>query len=270
MFAKYAYRAGATAANIIADLCKLISGAALADLSASCDVAASSLGGVSPGWTYDDIGYGVVSAPHEDGAGRKIYQIVASGSNLQARPVEAWNSSTHAATNAATQSGAVAFSTAAAGSLWVLASPEVVAIYEAGNWLILAEVSRGPLHKNRSCALVIQKANEVVYLPRVKNYAAAGEWLNAAAAVVVKQVPLSAALRGDAEEIFYQTMPANVGYWPVNTVPNWFYFGVLRGVVLFPNVGQQGDTATDQDGNTLLVLPSSLYGASLVFGVTRK
>lgn len=270
MFAKYAYKAGATSANIIADLCKLISGAALADLSVSCDVANSTLAGASPGWTYDDVGYGVVSAPHEDGVGRKVYQITANGANLQAKAVESWNAATHAATNAATAVGAVAFSTAAAGVIWVTACPEAVAIYEVAGSLILAEVSSSPLTKGRPRGLVIQKADEAVYLPRVKKYNGAGESLNVASSIVIRHVPFNAPMRGDGEDVFYQTMPANVGYWPSTAVPNWVYFGLLRGVVLFPNVANQADLATDSDGNTLLLLPNSAYAASLCFGVPRK
>lgn len=259
MFAKYAWLAGATAANVLADVCKLIAGAAIADLSASADKANCTLGGVAPGWSYDDAGYGIVSAPAEDGAARKVYQLSIAGSVLKASAMGSWNVATHAASDNTTALGDAVVNVANAGVVYVMACAEAAAVYDSsGGFIVLVEISRdGPFMKNKPVAAVMKKQDYNVYMPRVKSPKAAGHSVNFIASI--DGLPIAASVsRDDSEATIYQTCEAFA-------VSNGSIFGRVRGVVILPAVGAIGDIFTD--GATSV---RYFVNAQRAFGVVQK
>lgn len=106
MYAVYNYKAGAVAAQVIADLVALLTGTTSpSSLSASCNTASTSIvSTVAAGWSLFDAAAGVntecVRALNQDGTTYK-YLLLAGTSNtvLTYTQAESWNATTHTGTN---------------------------------------------------------------------------------------------------------------------------------------------------------------------------
>lgn len=135
MYAKYVWLNGATQAQMLDDICKLIAGTPIANLSASCDKVNSQLiaNDIPTNWTVHDsaaaVGAQVVRSANAVGSKFKYGHLSYSGSVLTLKSYEDWNSSTHVGTNPAHYSNTgissfnvhSAFSTTG-GSIWVYAT----------------------------------------------------------------------------------------------------------------------------------------------------
>ncbi|MBF0109282.1 MAG: hypothetical protein HQL76_08910 [Magnetococcales bacterium] len=136
MYCKYAYNPGATYANFVADMVKLLTGEAnLANLSSQCNVARSELVTTIPaGWSVHDAqpggDYQVLKAPWADNAGTKyakVGSLLDSGASINiCHGYETWDASTHAGTGLAYLSGtgiyAQRFDPNGSGILYLFAS----------------------------------------------------------------------------------------------------------------------------------------------------
>ena len=135
MYTTYAYIAGATAANILADVVLLLTGTTnKATLSASCSQAGTSIdASVSvAGWTVYDASAGTnaqcLRAPVADNGSQYKYLVIdtnSAGYILQ-KGYETWNSGTHAGTNLIYDSDVVGYSqrllVASGGTLYISAN----------------------------------------------------------------------------------------------------------------------------------------------------
>ena len=138
MFAKYISTVTATRAQVINDLCLLLSGSPLSALATSCDkVNSTLLSTVLPGWTLVDaaapLSGCVISSPDLEGLTTKYVGLRTggvSGVDIEAVGYETWNAVAHTGTNTCTSSSSAAYG---AGSLpyvaasintyWVFATP---------------------------------------------------------------------------------------------------------------------------------------------------
>lgn len=266
MFARYAFKAGAVAADIVADICALMSGAAVSALSAACEKSISSVEGAAPEWRADDPGYGVISAPCL-GSGRKVFRFVAVGKLLKCQAMESWNTTTHAGLNVC-ESGALSPSidTASAGVLSIVATEDGAAVIDAaGRAVMLAEITnKTPMIGGRPSWIVIDpNSSPGGLVPRVKNYSSAGD-TNAARAYLVMCWPNGSALRGDGEAMHYQMLDVFVSM--VNSAVSCVVLGSLRGVKAVPSAARTLDVLVSGDGEkytALNVSDSSSYMVGL-------
>jgi len=140
MFAKFAYLSGATQANILADICALLTGETnKANLSASCDQANTEIiSTVAAGWTAHDNSAGtnvrVLKAPLVDDAAQyKYLRIdVATAGAIKLYGNETWNAGTHTGTNATANSTSANFQrydAAGAGNIYLWADARKVVMY---------------------------------------------------------------------------------------------------------------------------------------------
>jgi hypothetical protein len=115
MFAKYVTTSSPTQANVIADIAALLAGAAITDLSSSCDKSNSTLlSTVAPGWTITDNNAGssgyILSAPDLAGNTKYVKLFASNATYLDIQAYETWNSTSHTGTNPTTALGAVSTS----------------------------------------------------------------------------------------------------------------------------------------------------------------
>lgn len=133
MYCRYDYNAGATAANIMADLVAILTGASTdsSTLSAGCNKPNTAfINTVSPGWTVHDAAAGsgaqVLKAPFADASGYKYAWFNFTATTYANGLYETWNATTHAGTNAANAAyGATqtaGYSLAAGGTIFVSAA----------------------------------------------------------------------------------------------------------------------------------------------------
>lgn len=270
MYAKYVYKAGATAANVLADVLKLIADGDISALSADAVQASCTKAGVATGWTLDDAAYGIISAPYEDGVGRKTFQLSQAANVLKMAGMDAWNVATHTGTNVMTAQAMTALPLATGGTVWVNASPEVVAIWTPdGYFLVGAEVQRiEPFFKGRSALIVIRYGANTDFkgqCTRAKAYDGNGDWTNFAVNFV-SYTAFNGSFRGENEEIVYQILPINPYMYSAN------YTTIVgpspRGVVSVPYLGALGDSFTDgvNEYSTLFCMSSQ----SKAIGVLKK
>lgn len=138
MYVRYVTVAAPTFANIIADLAALLAGAAIVDLSASCDKVATTMVAnvVAPGWTVFDAAAGggssVVSAPDSAGLITKFARLSMNSNALRVDTAESWNAATHVGVNIGLPPSAtgVNLSTTAVNTLHIWANPRCFAIGE--------------------------------------------------------------------------------------------------------------------------------------------
>jgi len=237
VFATYKYNAGATAAQVAADLAALIAGAAVASLSAGCDKANTSIGGAATGWAVlDTASYGVVKGADLSGAD-KIARVLVSGSDVQLLAAEAWNVGTHAALNPTI--GLKILTVAAQGGVvYLVATPEAILAWPAdlSGWAMVGEVTRdSPLVAAGYPAVVaIGSAYPTnAYSPRYKSYSGAGD-VTAGNYSTIYPVAYSGQLRAPGEVMYYQLLPTIV------TIGSAAFVGYLRGVYLTANPGTGG------------------------------
>lgn len=112
MYAKYTYSAGATAANILADVVLILTGTTdKTTLSASCDQANTEILTTYnvAGWTVHDAVSStksvITSAQSDTGSKYLVLDVGASAGFFRAQCCESWNATTHTATNLITQGG---------------------------------------------------------------------------------------------------------------------------------------------------------------------
>lgn len=272
MYAKYVFKAGSTAANVLADVVKLIADGAINTLSGDAVQASCSKAGVATGWTSDDGNYAILSAPFEDGAARKVHQLAMAGTVLTVKGMDSWNAATHAGANVTTAASMTSgLPLSSGGTLNIVACPEIFAIWDASNyWLMAAEVPRvEPFFKNRAGSISAARTGTnayVAYVTRSKNPIAAGDSVNWAAYLGDAR-PMAGAARGENEELIYQLFPVPVltytsGYQTLLSQP-------VRGLVSTPRFGVIGDIYSDGAGKDYVMLPAR-DEISQALGVLRK
>lgn len=264
MFATYAYKAGATAAQIAADLAALVCGANLAALSAGCNKDASSIGGEAPGWAAFDGTYNVCKGVDASGVD-KFMRLLVSGSDVQATVCESWNSATHVAVNAVTAQKIITVS-ASGGVVYVVANQENVVFWpgDSSSWLYVSEIGRdSPLLPAGYPVICLgystYPAN--IYLPRFKNTAAAGDVTNSNLLMRYAMGNVNMQPRAPGEVLYWQLMPL-VAAAPSNQV----FYGYMRGMFLAP-ASQTGGRLVDTGGAEHVQL---YVDASTCYAVERK
>lgn len=264
MFATYAYKAGATAAQVAADLAALVCGADLAALSAGCNKEASSVGGVAPGWSAFDGAYNVCRGVDASGSD-KFARLLASGSDVQATVCESWNSATHVAVNAVTAQKIITVA-ASGGVVYIAANAETVVFCPADGsaWLYISEIGRdSPLLPAGYPVICLgystYPAN--VYVPRFKNTAAAGDVTNSNLLVRYPFGNINIQPRAPGEAFYWQLFPL------IAAAPSGqAFYGYLRGLYLAP-AGATGARLVDAGGAEYMQL---YVDASTCYAVERK
>lgn len=242
MFGVYSWNAGATGQQVVPDIVAMICGAAVNDLSAVCNKAASSVGGAASGWGVVDAAYGVIGQASQDGGPGREARIFASESpRVIMAAVHGWDVVQHlpgAATNALECSAVV--SEPGAVNIVATAAGILIGASDWSMWALLAEVKRGaPGLPEGYPGSVVVNGFGYAYLPKAKNPDVLGWVENAAAAVVSSYGGLSARPARDGVDSLYVPMvPACVA---VKQVP----FGELLGVRAVGGYGQSGDLMTD-------------------------
>lgn len=244
MYMTYAWIAGATAAQVTADIAALIAGADIATLSASCNKPGSSAAGEASGWTLDDGPYGVVSRAGQAGGPRVAARITASATpKLQLAAVDQWSVPAHTAAYASTAVDC-SLSLAAAGSVQIVATADalLIAASDWSAWGMVVESKRdGPALAADAAApgSVLIGSASVAYMPRVKYPAQSGDASNPAVTVQSSYGSLSAsAARNRAEALYIPMVPAVLTY---SQVP----VGELVNVQVAGGYGQSGDYMLD-------------------------
>jgi hypothetical protein len=259
MIGKYAWVAGASAANIIADIIKWITGADLATMSAACNQAATTRTGSATTWSAHDAAFGVIR-DLSDPAGPGIYARLTSSASpkLQAAAVAEWDIGSHAAAYATT-AGDVSLTLSAAGSVNLLASSGVLLIGAAdwSVWSLIGECARasGVLAASATVpGTYVLQATAYAYMVRAKNATAAGFATSAQVGVQSSFGQLNAAAVRDVNEALYHAMASmtiSFGSAPV---------GEARNVMVVGGYSQSGDTVVDQGGVEYLVVRSGTMG----------
>lgn len=270
MFATYVYKAGATGANILADVLKLIADGSIASLSADAVQASCTRAGVATGWTLDDAGYGIVSAPFEDGLARKVFKLSQSGNVLRMAGLDSWNAATHVGVNVCADQSMSALPVSTGGSLGIIACPEVLAIWDTnGYFLVGAEFPRvEPFFIGRAATAVLRflsSSDFTAHVTRVKSCYAVGDVVNSQL-TLVGNVPMNGSLRGNNELPVYLITPLYVQIWASG------YSGAFsppfRGVALVPYMGAPGTIFTGADGDFAMLPYTPSYQRAI--GVLRK
>ena len=193
MYAIYNYQAGATQANVVADLIKLITGETnKANLSADCVQANTTITStVAAGWSVYDASagtnYQVVRVLNQDAATYKYFGLEFSSTTVFKTYIcESWNSGTHAATNAQSYITGVWNSTGGGYFyLYVTAKNIVIFPWTSGGYQLLHgifEFSRDTIPSGYPCAALITNATylgsgnaQSISFPRVKKTDAVGD-----------------------------------------------------------------------------------------------
>lgn len=145
MYAKYMWLSGATQVQMLADVCKLLTGSDVSSLSASCDKVNSTIiaNTITNNWTVFDAAASassqVLRSLNKDGTSYKFVQLTFSGNNLLLTAWESWNATTHVGTNQVckfTNGGysdiaSTTFSTAG-GTIYLYAISEILCILHSG------------------------------------------------------------------------------------------------------------------------------------------
>lgn len=272
MFARYVYKAGATVANVLADVCALIAGAALADLSADCDKTQTTVEGAAPGWRIDDVqaGYRILSAPLASAVGRKTYKVAVVGSEIRAYAAESWDSAAHAGVNVHGSGPDLQPNVAAAGGvLYVMALPDVAMVSAAGDerMFLLGElVDLTPSCAGRPSWFVIGRrttSSAYAYVPRVKRPNNAGDDL--LVSVTMRYFPpVAGGVLGANEERYYALHDIYIEQASYQGYP---WLGRVRGVKVAMATAQPMDVYIAGDDRYVIVRP--YYQNNECFGVLR-
>lgn len=195
MYLKYVSNASSVQADVIADLAKLLSGADISTLSASCDkvntvVIANTL---APGWSLVDTAAPasgcVVSAPDIDGKTTKFFRLYSGSATVLLHDAyETWNATAHTGTNQATPTSlqSLAYSATVANTYYMVVEPRFYAIgAPTGPSLVAAEVTRDiPFLAQTTYPVAVltdssfsgsSTTNPIAYMPRVKAMGANGD-----------------------------------------------------------------------------------------------
>ncbi|MBN8516800.1 MAG: hypothetical protein J5X22_09400 [Candidatus Accumulibacter sp.] len=263
MYGVYSWNAGASGANIVADLVKFVTGADVASLSASCNKPATVREGAASVWSAVDSGFGVVaSAGLVTGPGVTGRMSVSASQKIQLSAVDAWDSGSHSA-GFATSVFDVSLSIASAGSVNIVSNDGVLLIAAAdwSVWGIVAEVSReGPAMSGAptvSGALILNNTGQS-YMTRCKSPGSAGETTSPYLTVQPAYGSLtSSSARDRAEHLYLVMCSLCVSY---SSVP----IGEVEGVEAVGGYAQSGDFVLDSEGNQFQVVRGSIG-----FGVLR-
>ena len=264
MKGEYAWLAGASAVNVLADLVRWINGGDIAGMSASCNKPASAVSGVGAGdWAVIDSGYGVLR--HDGlagGPGLLVRLSVSAGQKIQLSVVDGWDAGSHAGTHATTAFDA-SLVLSSAGSVNLIAGDGVllVASSDWSAWVIAAEVKRaGPAiagAASKSGGLILTSGNQN-YMARVKTPGSAGETPNAYLTVQSAYGALSAASARDQTEHLYLPMaPATVAYSQVPVEE-------IEGVLMVGGYAMSGDSVLDATANEFTVLKAGAAGYAVL------
>jgi hypothetical protein len=185
MQAKYVALGSYTQANLISDLAAILCGAQVADLSATCDKANTTIvSTVAPGWTLVDANASnlgkVISAPDMNGNPKYVYIYASGTSQIAIRVYETWNSTTHTGTN---PSGAYVLSNGT--SFMVFGTPQTAYISGGADGFGVLEVSRDVAYLQNNTTYPATVAGgaygfsspTAMSMPRGKNMTAAGDTL---------------------------------------------------------------------------------------------
>jgi hypothetical protein len=163
MHAVYRYLIGATAANVVADLTKLLTGNHdIANYSAACDKTNTQIinNVIPPGWSIHDPSAGassqVIKAPLADNpAAFKYVELYGTTTEIAAYACESWNEIAHAPVNRAPAQGQTTFaqrySATVAGLFHVVATEKYLCLFgeygttlgdSSSGALLVAEYSR--------------------------------------------------------------------------------------------------------------------------------
>lgn len=254
MFGVYSWNAGATAQNIINDLIALLCGAAVADLSASCNKAASVTDGAASGYIAIDAAYGVMQAEGQPGGPGRYMRLQVSGANrVQLGVVDQWVMGSHSATYTSGFIDASGLVTAA-GSVNLFASNDALLISASdwSYWAASAEVKRdGPAMGDALAPGGFVIGGYYCYMPRVKSPSAVGDLNGPSATFASAYGSLSAAAARDRQEKLYIPLaPAVLSY---SNVP----VGEVAGVMVAGGYGQNGDYMQDALGDTFVLAKTS-------------
>lgn len=204
MYAVYCYAAGATAANVNADLIKLMTGETnKANLSADCVQANTSIVSTVPaGWTvYDSAAGGnsqVIRSLCADGTTYKYYKVnVSSTTVIDYNSYEGWNNTTHVGTNPTmpTAYGSGAWSSVNGGYFYMYVSNRSIvclsftsAAYQNINGALFFETTRDGILPGYPCffqygfnsnnVLYFGSTSSAFYSPRMKNNSSTGDVLS--------------------------------------------------------------------------------------------
>lgn len=208
MYAVYNYQAGSTAANISADLIKILTGETnKANLSANCVQANTSiLSTVPAGWTVWDAAAGTnaqcIRALNQDGTTYKYYTLqAANGTTIGGTVSEAWNAATHTGTNTTTQSTCT-WDSSGGGYFYIYATSKNIVImpwittgYINGNGLSVFEVSRDTIPATYPCHYMVnsfasmgQSNNTSGIISRIKNQSTTGDTTNHLSTVYITAI----------------------------------------------------------------------------------
>ena len=214
MHAKYVSTSAPILAQVINDLCLLLSGSPISALSASCDKVYSTLiSTILPGWTQIDQGLAssgsVVSSPDVSTLTTKFVRIYApTTASIDIVGYETWNAVAHTGTNATPANAAInclTYTLNAANTYWVFATSRLMYISSSnGIGLGAFEFTRdceylkgtsypnfviaGPLAlcgdtsgfgKGSGAAALGLSSFAALYIPRMKNLLAAGDQTSA-------------------------------------------------------------------------------------------
>lgn len=277
MYAKYVSVVGATMANVLSDIARLIGGESIANLSASCDKTNSQVlfGSSVTGWTAHDIAspasaYGcIVKAPHADGVTTKygsLSQFDATTFTLSC--YEDFNNATHVGVNRSfilNQPGhRIVFSTTAVNTYYILATPRLLSVGSnfASETHVLVEFTREAKYlKNTSypafgvCSIGYYVNGWGIGIPRVKNPTAAGDiTVNASAHVrgvgPEGGVPADQPTRDNLEQKYHQLSPAFASH----AAGAGLYLGVIQDLYMTTkNYGVGGDEVVTADGEFFIL-----------------
>lgn len=145
MYAKYVANSSWTLAQVMADFTALMTGTLLANLSASCNIAASEqTNTIAAGWTLHDdatgqqTGYVIKVADKDAITTKYINMYSASTTSLYFRALEDWDVSLNTTTNASTATAAMTLgAVGAAFTILVFCTPE---------YILLVNTSSGTNH----------------------------------------------------------------------------------------------------------------------------
>lgn len=199
MYARYVYKASATAAAVAGDLAALATGAAVSSLSSACDKAQTTVAGEASGWAMYDAAGLVMRAP--TAAGWMYARVEVTGGSVGLRTMEGWSGG--APVNASALRVAHARDATYGGVCMLYAVPQCVAVASANvnAWAAVAEVAaESPLLAGgRPLSVVCSGDVASGSMPRIKAPAADGDVLAASVAVLGPQgASIIGSMRTDA------------------------------------------------------------------------
>ena len=259
MYGVYAWNAGASSAQVLADLVRWITGGDVAGMSASCNKPASSVAGSGAGdWSAIDSAFGVVHhAGIVTGPGVAARLSISGASKVQMAVVDGWNVGTHAASHA-TSALDVSLSLASAGSVNLLAVAGVLGVASSdwSSWCLAAEVKRsGPAVAGAAAksGAILLTSSAQHFMARVKTPGSSGETAGAYVTVQSAYGALSgAAARDQSERLYLPMAPATVAYSQVPVEE-------VAGVQIVGGYALSGDAVVDEAAVTYLAYKAGGY-----------